>query len=45
MKGNVTVLFAVAGALIFLVPLWVANRPELETFSESLSAAKSASNK
>ncbi len=45
MKGNVIVLFAVAGALIFLVPLWVANRPELETFSESLAAAKRAPGK
>jgi MFS family permease len=45
MKGNVTVLFAVAGALIFLVPLWVANRPELVIFSENLAAAKGAKGK
>jgi MFS family permease len=36
-KGNIVVLFAVAGALLFLVPVAVANRPELDIFSESLA--------
>jgi MFS family permease len=36
-KGNIILLFAAAGTLIFLVPLAVANRPELEIFSESLA--------
>jgi len=41
-KGSIVVLFAAAGALIFLVPLGVATRPELEDFSESLAASKPA---
>ncbi len=44
-KGSIVVLFAAAGALIFLVPLGIANRPELELFSESLAASKSAAGK
>jgi len=36
-KGNIVVLFAVAGALLFLVPVAVANRPELDIFSDSLA--------
>jgi MFS family permease len=41
-KGNLVVLFAVAGALIFLVPVAIANRPELDIFSESLGNHKAA---
>ena len=41
-KGNIVVLFAAAGALIFLMPLGVATRPELEDFSESLAVSKPA---
>jgi MFS family permease len=44
-KGNIVVLFAAAGALIFLVPLGIARRPELETFSYSLAEAKSGAGK
>jgi MFS family permease len=36
-KGNIVMLFAVAGALLFLVPVAVANRPELDIFSDSLA--------
>jgi hypothetical protein len=41
-KGDLVVLFAVAGALIFLVPVAIANRPELDIFSESLGNHKAA---
>jgi MFS family permease len=35
-KGNIAALFVSAGVLILLVPIWVAGRPELDAFSESL---------
>lgn len=44
-KGDIVVLFAVAGALLFLVPVAVANRPELDIFSESLANHAAAAKK
>jgi hypothetical protein len=35
-KWNLTFLFASAGTLVFLVSIWIAFRPEMKSFSESL---------
>ena len=39
-KWNLTILFASSGILVLLVTLWTALQPELETFSDSLTAGK-----
>ena len=41
-KWNLTVLFAAAGVLVFLVMLWTAFQPALNVFSESLIASQTA---
>jgi MFS family permease len=38
-KWNLTMLFAIPGALILLLTIWMAFHPDLKGFSESLSAA------
>jgi len=39
-KWNLTLLFAVPGALVLLLTIWMALHPDLKGFSESLSAAQ-----
>jgi MFS family permease len=41
-KWDLTMLFASAGVLVFLVTLWTAVHPQMKTFSQSLSAAPEA---
>jgi len=38
-KWNLTLLFTSAGTLVILVTIWTAFQPELQGFSESLTAA------
>jgi MFS family permease len=39
-KWNLTMLFAIPGALILLLTIWMAFHPDLKGFSESLTAAQ-----
>ena len=39
-KWNLTMLFAIPGALVLLLSIWMAFHPDLKGFSESLSAAQ-----
>ena len=39
-KWNLTMLFAVPGALVLLITIWMALHPDLRSFSESLTAAQ-----
>ena len=38
-KWSLTMLFAIPGALILLLTIWMAFHPDLKVFSESLAAA------
>ena len=40
-KWNLTMLFAIPGALVLLLTIWMAFHPELKGFSQSLTAAQS----
>jgi MFS family permease len=40
-KWNLTMLFAIPGALVLLLTIWMAFHPDLKGFSESLTAAQS----
>jgi hypothetical protein len=39
-KWNLTMLFAIPGALVLLLTIWMALHPDLKGFSESLSATQ-----
>ena len=39
-KWNLTLLFALPGALVLLMTVWITFQPELKTFSSSLASAE-----
>ena len=40
-KWNLTMLFAIPGALVLLLTIWMAFHPDMKGFSESLTTAQS----